>query len=53
MLSSEEVHAEIYSLDELGRWIFTETRDLSAVLDLSSIGCQVPLAEAYSGVVLG
>jgi Uma2 family endonuclease len=39
MLSSEEVHAELYTLDELGRWIFTETRDLSAVLDLSSISC--------------
>ncbi len=52
MLSSEEVHAELYTLDELGRWIFTETRDLSAVLDLSSIGCQVPLAEVYASVQL-
>jgi Uma2 family endonuclease len=52
MLSSEEVHAEIYTLDELGRWVFTETRDLSAGLDLSSIACQVPLAEVYAGVVL-
>lgn len=52
MLSSEEVHAELYTLDELGRWIFIETRDLAAVLDLSSIGCPVPLDEAYAGVVL-
>ena len=52
MLSSEEVHAELYTLDELGRWIFTETRDLSTVLDLSSIGCQVPLAEVYASVQL-
>ena len=52
MLSSEEVHAELYTLDELGRWIFTETRDLGAVLDLSSIGCWVPLAEVYVGVEL-
>ncbi|MDQ2794685.1 MAG: Uma2 family endonuclease [Bacteroidota bacterium] len=52
MLSSEEVHAELYTLDELGRWIFTETRDLAAVLDLSGIGCQVPLAEVYAGVEL-
>ena len=52
MLSSEEVHAELYTLDELGRWIFTETRDLGAVLDLSSIGCRVPLAEVYVGVEL-
>lgn len=52
MLSSEEVHAELYTLDELGRWVFTETRDLSAVLDLGSIGCEVPLAEVYAGVEL-
>ncbi len=50
MLSSAEVHAELYTLDELGRWIFTETRGLTAVLGLSSIGCQVPLAEVYHGL---
>ena len=52
MLNSEEVHAELYTLDELGRWIFTETRDLTARLDLSSIACQVPLDEVYAGVQL-
>ena len=52
MLNSEAVHAELYTLDGLGRWIFTETRDLSAVLDLSCIGCPVPLAEVYAGVTL-
>ena len=52
MLSSEEAHAELYTLDELGRWIFTETRNPVAVLDLSSIGCQVPLADVYAGVEL-
>lgn len=50
MLSSEEIHAELYTLDELSRWIFTETRDPNALLDLSSIGCQVPLAEVYAGI---
>ena len=49
-LDSLSVHAELYTLDELGRWVLTETRDLAAVLDLASIGCQVPLAEAYAGV---
>ena len=49
-LDSRAVHAELYTLDELGRWVLTETRDLAAVLDLASIGCQVPLAEAYTGV---
>lgn len=53
ILDAQSVHAELYALDELGRWVLTETRDLNAVLDLSSIGCQVPLAEVYAGVQFG
>lgn len=52
ILDSESIHAELYSLDELSRWVLTETRDPQAVLDLSSIGCQVPLVEVYEGVQL-
>ena len=52
MLSSEEAHAERHTLDEPGRWIFTETRNPVAVLDLGSIGCQVPQADVYVGVEL-
>ncbi len=52
MLDSQTVHAELYSRDELGRWILTETREITTVLDLSSVGCQVPLAEMYAGVSL-
>ncbi|ALW84495.1 hypothetical protein AUC43_04985 [Hymenobacter sedentarius] len=52
ILASQSIHAELYTRDELGRWVLTETRDLSAVLDLSSIGCQVPLTEVYAGVGL-
>ena len=52
-LDSVNVHPELHTRDELGRWVLTETRELAAVLDLSSIGCQVPLAEAYAGVELG
>ena len=50
LLDSESVHAELYSRDEQGRWVLTETRDRAAVLDLGSVGCQVPLAEVYQGV---
>ena len=50
MLSSETVHAELYTLNEQSHWVLSETRDLSAVLDLSSIGCQVPMAEIYRDV---
>ncbi|WP_046247074.1 Uma2 family endonuclease [Hymenobacter terrenus] len=49
-LDAQSVYAELYSLDELSRWVLTETRDLATVLNLSSIGCQVSLAEVYAGV---
>ena len=52
MLDSESIHAELYTLNEQRLWTLYETRDLSAVLDLSSIGCQMPLAEVYAGVEL-
>jgi Uma2 family endonuclease len=50
-LDAQSIHAELHTRDELSRWILTETRDLATMLDLSSIGCQVPLAEVYAGVV--
>ena len=49
-LDAQAIHAELHTLDDLGRWVLTETRDLSAVLDLSSIACQAPLNEVYAGV---
>ena len=52
LLNSEAVHAELYSLDERGRWVLTETRELSAVLDLEALGCQSPPAAVYEGVTL-
>ena len=52
MLSSQAVHAELYTLDEQNRWVLTETRDPAAMLSLSSIGCQVLLGEVYVGVTL-
>ncbi len=52
LLDSESVHAELYSLDEHGRWVLTETRELSAVLDLAALACQLPLAAVYAGVTL-
>ena len=52
MLDSESVHAELYTLNDHQLWTLFETRELSTVLDLSSIGCRVPLAEVYAGVEL-
>lgn len=51
VLDSLAVQAELYTLDEPGRWVLTETRDLGATLALTSIGCEVALAEVYAGAV--
>lgn len=52
ILDSESVHAELFSRDELGRWVLTETTDPAAVLDLSSVDAMLPLADVYLGVEL-
>lgn len=51
MLDSRACHAELYTRQPNGYWLFMETRDPTAPLDLSSVGCQVPLAEVYAGVI--
>ena len=51
MLDSRSRHAELYTRQPDGNWLFMETQDPAAVLDLSSIACQVPLAEVYAGVI--
>ena len=52
MLDSRTHHAELYTRQPNGYWLFMESRDPAAVLDLSSIACQVPLAEIYEGLEL-
>ena len=52
MLDSASVHAELYTRQANDHWLLSETRDPAAVLDLASIGCQVPLAAVYAGVEL-
>ena len=50
MLDSRTCLAELYTRQPNGNWLFAETRDLTAILDLGSIDCQVPLAEVYPGL---
>lgn len=52
LLDSQTVHAELYSRDELSRWVLTETRDVAAGLDLGSVGATLALARLYQGVAL-
>ena len=50
LLHSPQPYAEWYRGDELGRWLLTDTNAQPGIVDLVSIGCQVPLAEVYAGV---
>ena len=53
MLDSTAVHAELYTRQPNDYWLFMETRDLNAVLDLSSVGCELLLTRLYQGIDLG
>lgn len=53
LVDSQRVHAELHTRDERGRWILTETSERITLLELSGIGCQIPLADVYAGVELG
>ncbi len=43
-------HIEHHTRQADGRWLLHETSDMTAVLTLASIGCQLPLAEIYDKV---
>jgi len=52
LLDSTTVHAELHTRQPAtDHWLLTETRELSAVLDLSSVGCTLPLARLYQEVL--
>lgn len=52
LLDSVRIHAELLTRDNPrpGHWLFQETEDPDAVLDLSSIGCRLALRDAYGRV---
>ncbi len=52
MLDSQAIHAELYTRQDNDHWLFGETRDPAAVLDLSSVGATLPLARLYHGLKL-
>lgn len=52
LVAQKEVHVEHF-VRQSDSWILTETRDLTATLDLPSIGCRLPLADIYERVFAG
>jgi Uma2 family endonuclease len=52
LVSQDRLLVEHFARQDSGQWLYTVYTDLSASVHLSSIGCDLPLAEIYDRVVL-
>ncbi len=50
LVAQDQCHVIHYVRQSDNTWLLSETRDLSARLDLPSIGCSLPVAEVYDKV---
>jgi Uma2 family endonuclease len=50
LVSQTEARAEVYSRQTGNHWLLTEAVGLEAVCELTSVKCQIPLAEVYDKV---
>lgn len=50
MIAQKEHHIELYVRQAGERWLFSETRDPDAVLDLDALGAKLRMADLYAGV---
>jgi Uma2 family endonuclease len=53
LIAQDRVRVEQYTRQADGQWLLAEADDLAAVLHLSSIGCDLALADVYDGVTFG
>jgi Uma2 family endonuclease len=51
LITQDEPRIEQFTLQADGRWVFTATAGLEAVVTLGSIGCSLELAEVYDKVL--
>lgn len=51
LISQDKPLIEHFARQASGQWLYTAYRGLSAVVDLPSIDCELPLAEIYDRVV--
>jgi Uma2 family endonuclease len=51
LVAQDEVRVEHFAAEQAGTWRFSETRDPAAVIDVPSVGCRLPLAEVYEGLL--
>ena len=47
LVAQDKVHVERFVRQDDGTWILHETNDLDADVELTSVGCRVPVSELY------
>ncbi len=52
LIAQDRVHVERFVRQEDGSWVLHETNDFSDEIELSSVGCFLPVAEIYFKVTL-
>jgi Uma2 family endonuclease len=52
LVAQDKPHVEHFTRQSDNRWILTETNNMEDSIELSSIGCSLPLAEIYDKVEL-
>lgn len=52
LVAQDKIHVERFIKQDDGAWLLSETNRLSDIVELSSIGCRVPLTEIYLKVQL-
>jgi Uma2 family endonuclease len=50
LVSQDRAHVDRFSLNEQGQWVFDDATGLDAVVELSTVGCRLPLADIYAKV---
>jgi Uma2 family endonuclease len=52
LVASDRVHAELYTRQPDGRWLFASADRLEDSIDLQSVGCRLALADLYERIDL-
>lgn len=52
LVAQDRVHVEHFSHQGENRWLLTEARELSDVVELTALGCRLSLAEIYDRIAL-
>lgn len=47
LIAQDKIHIEQYVRQDDGSWVLRETNSINDIIELDSVGCHIPVAEAY------